>query len=215
MRAIPAGIVILVATACGADTAPPLRDEAAAIAVAGADVAPAEIAASRPLPERLGIGRSATAEEIARLDIDVRPDGKGLPPGEATAVEGAPLYAARCAACHGAEGEGTQLAAALAGRQPGDAFDFAESREGEAAKTVGSYWPYAATLFDYIRRAMPFDSPGTLTDHETYALTAWVLWRNGIIDSDAVMDAATLPAVRMPARERFVPDDRDGSDRVR
>jgi cytochrome c len=175
-------------------------------------------AAPRPGRARaghLGIGRPATPEEVARLDIDVMPDGRGLPPGAGTAAQGAAIYAARCAACHGAQGEGTRAGAALVGRTPHDTFDFASTREKERAKTIGSYWPFATTVFDYVRRAMPFDRPGSLTDPEVYAVTAYLLQRNGIVAADAVLDARTLPRVRMPARDRFVRDDREQSRRVR
>jgi hypothetical protein len=172
-------------------------------------------ASSERVPPRFGFGRQPTADEIRRVDIDVGPDGVGLPQGNGTAAQGATLYAAKCAACHGASAEGTAVAVALVGRNPGDAFDFASSRDKERTKTVGNYWPYATTLYDYIHRAMPFDKPGTLTPDEVYSLVAFVLARNGIIKDDAVIDARTLPAVRMPARDRFVPDDRERSTRVR
>ena len=121
-----------------------------------------------------GIGRPATPAEIAALDIDVGPDGAGLPPGRGTAADGAPIYAARCASCHGKTGkEGPNDI--LVGRLPGDAFPFA--RDPSAPKTIGSYWPYATTVFDYIRRAMPPDKPGSLRDDEVYNLVAFLLSR--------------------------------------
>jgi S-disulfanyl-L-cysteine oxidoreductase SoxD len=172
-------------------------------------------AASAPIPSRFDIGRPATPAEIAREDIGIRPDGEGLPGGSATARDGAPVWAAKCASCHGPRGEGTAAAPALVGRMPGDAFPFARSMQMEGEKTVGNYWPYATTVFDYVRRAMPFDRPGSLSDHEAYALVAWILAANRIIADTAVMDAHTLPAVRMPARNRFVPDDRLASKTVR
>ena len=104
--------------------------------------------------------------------------------------------------------------AALVGPTPNDAFDFAATREKERAKTIGNYWPYATTVFDYVRRAMPFHRPGSLTDGEVYAVTAYLLERNQIVAADAVMDATTVPRVRMPARNRFVRDDRERSNRV-
>jgi S-disulfanyl-L-cysteine oxidoreductase SoxD len=156
-------------------------------------------------PPTFGIGRPATAAEIAALDIDVGPDGAGLPPGRGTSADGAPIYAARCAGCHGKTGkEGPNDV--LVGRLPGDAFTFA--RDPRAPKTIGSYWPYATTVFDYIRRAMPPDKPGSLQDDEVYALTAFLLASNDLIPADAVVDAASLPKVKMPAREHFVRDTR-------
>jgi cytochrome c len=156
-------------------------------------------------PATLGIGRPATPAEIAALDIDVGPDGIGLPPGRGTSADGAPIYAARCASCHGKTGkEGPNDV--LVGRLPGDAFPFA--KDPRAPKTIGSYWPYATTVFDYIRRAMPPDRPGSLRDDDVYGLVAYLLSLNELIAPDAVVDAASLPKVKMPARDRFVPDSR-------
>jgi cytochrome c len=168
-----------------------------------------EVVASQPAadttgwPVRFGIGRPATAAEIVRLDHDVKPDGTGLPAGSGTVAAGKAVYASRCAACHGITGvEG-----------PHNRLVARADRVKE--KTVGNYWPYATTLFDYIRRAMPYNAPGSLTDEEVYAVTAFLLRANGLIDSTAVLDARTLPAVTMPARPRFVPDDRRGGPEVR
>jgi cytochrome c len=166
-------------------------------------------AAAKPQPAKepatFGIGRPATPVEIAALDIDVGPDGVGLPPGRGTSADGAPIYAARCAGCHGKTGkEGPNDV--LVGRLPGDAFTFA--RDPRAPKTIGSYWPYATTVFDYIRRAMPPDKPGSLRDEEVYSLTAYLLALNELIPTDAVVDATSLPKVKMPAHDRFVPDAR-------
>jgi len=156
-------------------------------------------------PATFGIGRPATPEEIVSRDIDVGPDGVGLPPGRGTAADGAPIYAARCAGCHGKTGkEGPNDT--LVGRIPGDAFTFA--RDPKAPKTIGSYWPYATTVFDYIRRAMPPDKPGSLKDDEVYDLTAYLLAQNELIPADAVIDASSLPKVKMPARDKFKPDTR-------
>jgi S-disulfanyl-L-cysteine oxidoreductase SoxD len=163
------------------------------------------LAASEPIPSRFGLGRPATQEEIRAQAIAVMPDGRGLPEGSGTAREGAPLYAALCAACHGARSEGG-IGGAVAGRIPGDAFDFGDGMEGP--RTIGSYWPYATTVFDYVRRSMPWDRPGSLSDEEVYRITAYLLFLNEIIGEDEVMDRETLPAVGMPARDRFVPDDR-------
>src|SRR6266850_5678628 len=176
------------------------------IVVAG-DRCPVRVAAQTSTnPARFGIGRPATPSEIAALDIDVGPDGAGLPPGRGSSAEGAPIYAARCAGCHGKTGkEGPNDV--LVGRLPGDAFDFA--RDPRAPKTIGSYWPYATTVFDYIRRAMPPDKPGSLKDDEVYDLTAYLLAANELIPADAVIDATSLPKVKMPARDHFVPDARN------
>jgi cytochrome c len=163
-------------------------------------------------PARYGIGRPATPEEIRALDIDVRPDGRGLPPGTGTVREGATVYAAKCASCHGAKGEGAS-ADRLVGRNDGDSF--AHATNPKLIRTIGSYWPYATTLFDYTARAMPFQRPGTLTAGETYGVVAYLLYLNGIVPEDAVMDAGSLPKVMMPARDRFVPDDRTGGKRVK
>jgi len=156
-------------------------------------------------PATFGIGRPATQAEIAARDIDVGPDGVGLPPGKGTAAEGATIYAARCAGCHGKTGkEGPNDA--LVGRIPNDEFPFA--RDPRAPKTIGSYWPYATTVFDYIRRAMPPDKPGSLKDEEVYNLTAFLLAQNDLIPQDAVIDATSLPKVKMPARDHFKADTR-------
>ena len=158
-------------------------------------------------PASYGFGRPATPAEIAAWDIDVRPDGAGLPPGRGSSADGAPVYAARCASCHGKTGkEGPNDV--LVGRLPGDAFPFAN--DPRAPKTIGSYWPYATTVFDYIRRAMPPDAPGSLKDEEVYGLVAYLLVLNDLIPADAVIDATSLPKVAMPARDHFVPDPRGG-----
>ena len=170
-------------------------------------------ASARPADSaRLGIGRAATADEIKALDIDVMPDGRGLPPGKGSVAEGAKVYAAKCASCHGKGGEGAS-AERLVATEAGTNFDFATNPK--LVKAVGNYWPYATTLYDYTFRAMPFLQPGTLTPDETYAVTAFILSLNKIIADDAVMDATTLPKVQMPARNRFVVDNRKGGKVVK
>ena len=160
-----------------------------------------------PPPTRFGIGRPATQAEIAALDIDVRPDGQGLPPGHGTAAEGAVTYAAKCASCHGKTGrEGPNDV--LVGREPRGVFP--SGKETGVRRTIGNYWPYATTVFDYIRRAMPSPAPGSLTDDEVYGLVAFLLSANEIIPANDVMDASTLPKVEMPARDKFVVDPRGG-----
>jgi len=153
----------------------------------------------------LGIGRSATATEIAALDDDVMPDGTGLPPGSGTPSAGAAIFAARCAGCHGKTGrEGPNDV--LVGAEPRQGFPF--SKDPSLPHTIGNYWPYATTVFDYIRRAMPPDAPGSLSDADVYNLTAFLLNANELIPGDAVIDAASLPKVQMPAKSHFVPDTR-------
>jgi len=156
---------------------------------------------------RFGIGRPATPDEIKAIDIDVMPDGRGLPPGRGTVQEGASLYAQKCQSCHGVNGQGAS-AERLVDRESGKNWDFAINPK--LVKTVGNYWPYATTLFDYTSRAMPFMQPGTLAPNETYALVAYILALNKIVAEDAVMDPATLPKVVMPSRDKFVIDNRKG-----
>ncbi|MDT8369230.1 MAG: cytochrome c [Longimicrobiales bacterium] len=152
-------------------------------------------------PDRFGFGRDASPARIAEWDIDVRPDGTGLPAGRGSVAEGELVYARYCAACHGPTGtEG-----------PEDRLVDSEQWDlHPTSRTVGNYWPYATTLYSYIRKAMPQTTPGVLTNDEVYAVVAWILHRNEIIPEDAVLDAQTLPAVQMPARDRFVVDDRTG-----
>ena len=169
-------------------------------------------------PARYGVGRAATAQEVAAWDVDVDTSGHGLPAGRGTAAEGAAVYAAQCASCHGAKGEGQGTFPKLV--QPAaldsatrDSFPF--DRDFKIPKTVGNYWPYATTLYDYVHRAMPYAAPGSLTPDETYAVVAYLLAANRVIADTAVMDARTLPRVVMPARRHFVPDDRKGGSEFR
>ena len=171
-------------------------------------IVPAIVLAQKPL----GIGRVATPAEIQKIDIDVRPDGQGLPEGKGTFPEGAKIYAAKCQSCHGANGIGGS-ADRLVDRESGKNWDFATN--AKLVKTVGNYWPYATTLYDYTNRAMPFMQPGTLTPDETYALVAYILALNKIVPEDAVMDRTTLAAVKMPSRDRFVVDNRKGGKVVK
>jgi len=159
-------------------------------------------------PDRLGLGAPATPARLAALDIDANAAGVGLPPGRGSYADGTTLYAARCASCHGARGEGVATYPKLVGAPFDSAFRF--GADVKLVKTPGNYWPYATTLYDYIHRAMPADAPGSLRPAEVYGLVAYLLAENGVIARTAVMDARTLPAVRMPARDRFVKDDRTG-----
>jgi S-disulfanyl-L-cysteine oxidoreductase SoxD len=149
---------------------------------------------------KYGVGRSPTADEVRQWASSIAPDGTGLPPGSGTAAQGKETYANRCSRCHGATGEGRD-SVPLAGGQ-------GTLKDPKPLKTVGSFWPYATTLWDYVNRAMPFDRPGLLQAAEVYAAVAYVLNLNGIIGSDRVMDATTLPQVKMPNRDGFVPDAR-------
>lgn len=133
------------------------------------------------------------------------PDGKGLPAGSGTATAGAALFAARCAGCHGKTGkEGPNDV--LVGAEPRQGFPF--SSDPNLPHTIGNYWPYATTVFDYIRRAMPPDAPGSLSGTDVYNLTAFLLHANELISADFIVNAETLPGVKMPAKEHFVPDTR-------
>jgi cytochrome c len=169
--------------------------------VTGNEKAPA---ASKNWPASFGFGRTADAREIAALDIAVRPDGKGLPAGEGRVPEGRQLYAVKCAACHG-----------VTGREGPYAVLVGAMGDTTKAKTIGNYWPYATTVFDYIRRAMPYNAPGSLTSEEVYHITAFLLYANRITDSAMVINAQTLPRITMPAAKLFVPDDRRGGHEVR
>jgi S-disulfanyl-L-cysteine oxidoreductase SoxD len=159
-------------------------------------------------PKRFALGRPAPAAELASEDIDVLPNGAGLPPGSGTAQQGAAVYATTCASCHGENGEGKPPYPQLLGGPKGN-VDFAS--DPKIPRTIGNYWPYATTLFDYVRRAMPLTAPGSLSADQTYAVTAYLLSRDGVIPATTTLDARSLPAVQMPARARFVSDDRRGS----
>jgi cytochrome c len=142
------------------------------------------------------LGPLASAEEIAGWDLSIPPSGAGLPTGSGTVGQGAAVYAAKCQACHGEKGSG-KPADALAG-------GIGSLSSSNPVRTVGSYWPYATTLFDFVRRAMPTIAPLSLTNDEVYAVSAYILNLNGIVPADAVMDARTLPQVRMPNRDGFI-----------
>jgi cytochrome c len=149
-----------------------------------------------------GVGRPATPEQIRALGVSIGPDGTGLPEGSGTVAAGREVFAARCSRCHGEKAEGAVGPALVGGR--------GTLATAKPVKTVGSFWPYATTVWDYIDRAMPFDQPGSLRPPEVYALVAYILNLNDIIDSDQVMDAKSLPKVKMPNRDGFVPDPRPG-----
>lgn len=142
------------------------------------------------------LGVAISPEDLAPWDISIEPDGTGLPPGSGDVATGEAVYIAQCLACHGEEGAG----------QPNDQLVGGHGTLSELnqTRTIGSFWPYASTVFDYIRRAMPFNTPQSLDDDEVYALTAYLLYLNGIIDEDEVMDASTLSTIQMPNRDGFI-----------
>lgn len=165
-------------------------------------VAAACLTAAAQTPDYKNVGRTPTADEIKALDIAVGIDGKELPPGSGNAKTGAVIFAAKCMACHGESQEGSAQAPALVGGK-------GTLTSLRPKMTVGSYWPFATTIFDYIRRAMPRYQEGTLKADEVYSLTAFLLYRNDIIKEDDVIDAATLPKIKMPNRDGFVPQNTD------
>jgi len=162
------------------------------LAAAAALVASAALAAT-PTPN---LGRAPGAAELSAIDISITPDGRGLPAGSGTVEQGAAVYAAKCQACHGAKGSGG----------PNDRLTggIGSLASGKPVKTVASYWPYATTVFDYVRRAMPITAPQSMSNDEVYALTAYLLSVDGIVPKDARLDSGSLPNVRMPNRDGFV-----------
>lgn len=143
------------------------------------------------------LGRALSAAELAAWDISILPDGTGLPKGSGTPAQGAVIYAEKCAACHGDNGKGGGPAAALVS-------DNVIAGISASQKTIKNFWPYSTTIFDFVRRAMPFQTPRSLTDDEVYALTAYILAENKLIGANDMMNAQTLPKVNMPNRENFI-----------
>jgi cytochrome c len=152
-------------------------------------------------PSYSNIGRAATKEEIAMWDISIGPDGKGLPEGHGTSKEGAAIFAEKCAVCHGTEGQGGKIGP----RVVGGIADTETLTTLHPVRSVGGYWPYATSVWDFIRRAMPRGQSGTLTPNEVYAVTAFILSKSNIIQEGDVLDQKTLPKVQMPNRNGFVP----------
>lgn len=151
--------------------------------------------------EKLKLGMPASADQVRGWDIDIRPDGKGLPVGSGNAIDGEEMFIQKCASCHGEFAEG-------AGRYPVLAGGIDSLNTHDPVKTVGSYWPYATTAFDYIRRAMPFGHAQSLSNDEVYAMTAYILFSNDIIEDDFELNQNTLALVEMPNRSGFIQDDR-------
>jgi len=160
------------------------------------------VTAAAQTPDYKNVGRTPTAQEVQAMDIAIGTDGKELPPGRGNAKTGGIVFAQKCAACHGENEEGSAQAPALVGGK--DTLTTLHPK-----MTVGSYWPFATTVFDYIRRAMPRFQEGSLKVDEVYSLTAFILYRNSIIKEDDVIDAATLPKIKMPNRDGFVPQNTD------
>ena len=154
-----------------------------------------------------GLGSPAGQEQIAGWNIDVFPDGTGLPDGQGTVALGEKVYQTQCMSCHGANLEGG-LGPKLVGGKGSLASD-------KPVKTIGSYWPYATTIFDYVRRSMPFQSPQSLSDEDVYSVTAYLLSKNDILPGDATLDAKKLAAVKMPDRDNFYVDDRPDTSNER
>jgi len=205
----PAAAFMLVAVwGCGGEPGEPTAGASTeGTPTSSADVTDAAGFALPPqAPDRFGFGNEASAERVALWDLDVKPDGEGLPPGSGSVSEGEQVYQATCVACHGPTGtEGPNDR--LVGTEPWD--------EWPTTRTIGNYWPYATTVFDYVHKAMPQNAPGSLSSEQTYAVIAYLLHLNEILPADAVLDAARLAAIAMPARDRFVPDDRRGGAEIR
>lgn len=181
-----------------------IRLAAAALAIAGTISARAQ-----GYPTQFDFGAPATEQEIAKIAIAIPANGKGLPPGKGDYARGKEIYAAACAACHGPDLKGV---ANLPDMPSGAALRLTGGRGTLTSQkpivTVESYWPYATTLFDYTRRAMPYTAPGILSADEVYALCAYILGEANIVDKTMVLDAETLPQVQMPNRDGFIPDQR-------
>jgi cytochrome c len=166
------------------------RSLAVLVVAAGVGAAAGALAADGP-----NLGKPISPADIAPWDITIMPDGTGLPPGSGTAVQGAPIFAAKCSACHGDNGKGGIAAPVTAG-PPRATLD--------GGKTIQNFWPYATTIFDFVRRAMPYNAPHSLKNDQVYALTAYLLNLNKIIGENEVMNAQTLPKVKLPNRDNFI-----------
>ena len=192
-------LFVMALAACGGDAAAP---------AAGATTTASYPAVREYDRGHFGIGSSPTQAQVVAWNTDIGPEGVELPAGRGSARDGAKIFAQQCAACHGAEGQGLEpLYPLLISRDPrAEGFDFAS--DPKIPRSIGNYWSHATTLYDYIRRAMPLYTPGSLSADETYAVVAYLLAANKVIPDTATLDAAALRAVQMPARDKFVPDDR-------
>lgn len=178
--------------------------EKAVVPTKSVEEEPRPLAADAVVPEHgvLHLGRKALPEEIAAWDIDIRPDGEGLPDGRGDAVTGGELYDAQCAACHGVFGEGE-------GRWPILAGGIDTLTDERPEKTIGSYWPYLSTVYDYVRRAMPFGNARSLSDDDVYAITAYLMYLNDLVDEDFELSSENFTEVRLPNESGFIADTRD------
>jgi cytochrome c len=179
------------------------------LAAALAALAASNAASAQGYPSKFDFGATPSEQDIARIAIAIGADGKGLPVGKGDYATGKKVYEANCAACHGANLQGVP---GLPDMPSGPALRLTGGRGSLTTKnpvmTVESYWPYATTLFDYVRRAMPFQAPGSLTADEIYAVSAYILAEGNVIDKATVLDAQSLPGVQMPNRDGFIPDPR-------
>ncbi|MCZ8375603.1 MAG: cytochrome c [Beijerinckiaceae bacterium] len=166
----------------------------------------AALLAAPALAGKTGLGREALPEEVAAWDIDVRPDGAGLPPGKGSVRDGEQLYLQQCASCHGEFGEG-------AGRWPVLVGGQGSLKSEGPEKTIGSFWPYASTTFDYIKRAMPYGNARSLSDDDVYAITAFLLNQNGLVKDDFILTKENFSKVKLPNEQAFYDDDREKAER--
>lgn len=151
------------------------------------------------------LGKPISATDSAAWDIDVEPSGAGLPAGSGTSAQGAPIFAEQCSGCHGDGGKGATTTSSGAPAAPPVVSDVKRNGIDDTTLTIANYWPYATTLFDYIRRSMPWTTPRSLTDDQVYALTAYILAQNKLIQPEEVINAQSLPKVQMPNRNGFIP----------
>jgi mono/diheme cytochrome c family protein len=191
---VSVAVLLLLGSAIGVATIVARQNAPAATTTRRKTVPPAP--ARKVAPKGPGLGVTATAAQIESADVSIGPDGAGLPPGSGTPAQGEAIFNTKCIACHGPQGAGIVNDQLVGGQ--------GTLTSTTPVKTIGSYWPYATTVFDYVRRAMPYPTPHTLSDPEVYALTAYLLSLNGVIAKDAVMDAKTLPQVKMPNRGNFI-----------